>query len=67
MMRVVMPRRPSRKQLKEGLLSIFGIYRGVDRNRFEAPPPGNLPVVEAEKRPAQKRLRVLAREARDAI
>ena len=63
----VMPRRPSRKQLKEGLLSIFGIYRGVDRNRFEAPPPGNLPVVEAEKRPAQKRLRVLAKEARDAI
>ncbi|HEY5921141.1 MAG TPA: radical SAM protein [Kofleriaceae bacterium] len=62
----VMPRRPSRKQLKEGLLSIFGIYRGVDRNRFEAPPPEQLLVVETAQRPP-KRLRVLKPEARNAI
>jgi hypothetical protein len=62
----VMPRRPNRKQLKEGLLSIFGIYRGVDRNRFEPPPPEQLPVVETAPR-APKRLRVLAPEARNAL
>ena len=64
----VMPRRPSRRQLKEGLLSIFGIYRGVDRNRFEAPPPEQLPIVETQPaKPAPKRLRVLGTEARHAI
>jgi radical SAM superfamily enzyme YgiQ (UPF0313 family) len=40
----VMPRRPGWAQMKEGLLSIFGVYRGVDRNRFEAPAPASLPI-----------------------
>jgi radical SAM superfamily enzyme YgiQ (UPF0313 family) len=44
----VMPRRPTLAQMKEGLLSIFGIYRGFDRNRFEAPTPDSLPVVDAQ-------------------
>lgn len=58
----VMPRRPSLQQMKEGLLSIFGIYRGVDYNRFEAPQPEQLPIVTSEA-PRPKRLRVLATEA----
>ena len=64
----VMPRRPNRKQLAEGLLSIFGIYRGVDRNRFVAPPPASLPIVQTAEKPAAKtKLRVLAKEARHAL
>jgi hypothetical protein len=39
----VMPRRPDWKQLKEGILSIFGVFSGVDQNRFEAPVPEPLP------------------------
>lgn len=51
----VMPRRPNRQQFVEGLLSIFGIYRGTDQNRFEAPPPEELPIVDmaAETEPAR--------------
>jgi radical SAM superfamily enzyme YgiQ (UPF0313 family) len=45
----VMPRRPNWEQLKEGLLSIFGIYHGVDQNRYDAPEPIPLPVVDFEK------------------
>jgi hypothetical protein len=60
-----MPRRPSLQQMKEGLLSIFGIYRGVDYNRFEAPEPELLPIVQTEA-PKPKRLRVLSTEARHA-
>jgi anaerobic magnesium-protoporphyrin IX monomethyl ester cyclase len=56
----VMPRRPSLAQMKEGLLSIFGIYKGVDRNRFEAPPPEHLPIFDAAPPEPKKRLRVLA-------
>jgi len=60
----VMPRRPNLAQMKEGLLSIFGIYRGFDRNRFVAPPPSDLPIVEvAPPAPAKPRLRVLGSEA----
>jgi hypothetical protein len=62
----VMPRRPSLSQMKEGLLSIFGIYRGVDYNRFVAPEPEQLPIVSSEE-PKPKRLRVLAPEARRAL
>jgi hypothetical protein len=61
-----MPRRPSLSQMKEGLLSIFGIYRGVDYNRFVAPEPEQLPTVSSEE-PKPKRLRVLAPEARRAL
>jgi len=42
----VMPQRPRAAEMLEGLLSIFGIYRGVDMNRFTAPAPESLPVVE---------------------
>jgi anaerobic magnesium-protoporphyrin IX monomethyl ester cyclase len=41
----VMPRRPTLEQITEGLLSIFGVYRGVDANRFEAPAPVEMPIV----------------------
>ena len=44
----VMPRRPSLEQMKEGLLSIFGIYRGFDRNRFDLPPADELPIVDVD-------------------
>jgi hypothetical protein len=37
--------------MKEGLLSIFGIYRGVDRNRFDPPPAEELPVLDPDASP----------------
>jgi hypothetical protein len=37
--------------MKEGLLSIFGIYRGFDRNRFDLPPADELPIFDAETAP----------------
>jgi anaerobic magnesium-protoporphyrin IX monomethyl ester cyclase len=44
----VMPRRLDLGQLKESLLSIFGIYHGgLDTNRHPAPTPEALPVVDA--------------------
>jgi hypothetical protein len=42
----VMPRRPSFEQLREGLLSVFGVYRGADPNHHDAPPPERLPIVD---------------------
>ena len=61
----VMPRRPSLAQMKEGLLSIFGHYRGVDRNRFKAPAPQPLPVVDRTAPVAKPRkLRVVENRAR---
>jgi anaerobic magnesium-protoporphyrin IX monomethyl ester cyclase len=41
----VMPRRPNLEQLVEGLLSVFGIYRGQDPNVFPTPAPEALPIV----------------------
>jgi hypothetical protein len=38
-----MPRRLSWEQLKESLLSIFGIYMGEDPNRYPTPEPEILP------------------------
>jgi len=43
----VMPRRPNLEQLMEGLLSVFGVYRGQDPNVFPVPEPEALPIVEA--------------------
>ena len=51
----VMPRRPNWEQLKEGFLSIFGIYRGTDHNRYDAPEPNTLPVVDVEANERAKR------------
>jgi radical SAM superfamily enzyme YgiQ (UPF0313 family) len=39
----IMPRRLSWEQLKESLLSIFGIYMGEDPNRYPTPEPEILP------------------------
>jgi radical SAM superfamily enzyme YgiQ (UPF0313 family) len=44
----VMPRRPKWSVIKEGLQSIFGIYRGADPNRHTAPPPTPLPIVDPD-------------------
>jgi hypothetical protein len=41
----VMPRRPSLSQLAEGLLSIFGVYRGQDPNVYPTPAAAHLPIV----------------------
>ena len=43
-----MPRRPRPAEMLEGLLSIFGVYRGFDQNKFEAEPPDSLPVVKTD-------------------
>jgi hypothetical protein len=42
----VMPRRPNRDQLVETILSVFGVYRGNDPNRYEAPAAEPLPFVD---------------------
>ena len=42
----VMPRRPDLAQLKESLLSIFGIYNGADPNWHSPPRPEWLPTVK---------------------
>jgi len=34
--------------MMEGLLSIFGVYRGTDRNRFDLPPADQLPYVDGD-------------------
>ena len=39
----IMPRRPDWTQLKESLLSIFGVYHGKDPNHYPAPGPMPLP------------------------
>jgi hypothetical protein len=41
-----MPRRPNLEQLMEGLLSVFGVYRGRDPNVFPIPQPEALPIIE---------------------
>jgi len=43
----VMPRRPDLAQLKESLLSVFGVYRGLDPNWHSPPRPEWLPTVDA--------------------
>lgn len=48
----VMPRRPDLAQLKESLLSIFGIYKGADPNWHSPPRPEWLPTVDPGPRPA---------------
>jgi hypothetical protein len=53
----VMPRRLDWKHLEEGLLSVFGVYRGRDENRYPAPAPEALPIERAislKKRPARE-------------
>ncbi len=52
----VMPRRPRPAEMLEGLLSIFGVYRGFDQNKFEAEPPDSLPVVKTDAGPHGLRL-----------
>jgi hypothetical protein len=51
--------------MKEGLLSIFGIYRGFDRNRFDLPPTEDLPILDAQAA-APVRLGAPRREVADA-
>ncbi|WP_437531998.1 radical SAM protein [Sorangium sp. So ce726] len=41
----VMPRRLELAELVNSALSIFGVYRGADENRYPAPAPEALPVV----------------------
>lgn len=43
----VMPRRPDLAQLTESLLSVFGLYRGLDPNWHSPPRPEWLPTVDA--------------------
>ncbi len=40
----VMPRSLTRKQLKEGISSIFGVYHDMDNNEYPMPPLMDLPV-----------------------
>ncbi|MGZ3417727.1 MAG: B12-binding domain-containing radical SAM protein [Polyangiales bacterium] len=47
----VMPRRPDLAQLKESLLSIFGVYRGSDPNWHSPPRPEWMPVVDHDDQP----------------
>ena len=60
-----MPRRPDFAQLKESLLSIFGVYRGFDTNRFDAPAMETLEWLDAPSRPRSEP-RVTLRVQREA-
>ncbi len=42
----VMPRKPDWSQIRENILSIFGVYQGVDPNWHSPPRPEWLPTVE---------------------
>jgi radical SAM superfamily enzyme YgiQ (UPF0313 family) len=56
----VMPRRPDLAQLKESVLSIFGVYRGAEPNWGSPPRPEWMPTVEANasgSEPARVQLR----------
>jgi len=61
----VMPRRPRPAEMLEGLLSIFGVYRGHDGNRFEPAPPEALPVVKTDGGPPVVRLAQLGEARRE--
>jgi radical SAM superfamily enzyme YgiQ (UPF0313 family) len=50
----VMPRRPDLAQLRESLLSIFGVYRGSDPNWHSPPRPEWMPVVDHGEAPVSK-------------
>lgn len=55
----VMPRRPDLAQLRESVLSIFGVYRGVDPNWHSPPRPEWLPTVDrAAKKPERPLVRL---------
>lgn len=51
----VMPRRLEIKEMLESILSVFGVYRGAEENRWPAPRPESLPIVDAPK-PTQDRI-----------
>lgn len=51
----VMPRRPDFAQLRESLLSVFGVYRGVDPNWHSPPRPEWLPTVDHQTQTKPKR------------
>ncbi len=42
----IMPRHLDLEQLREGLLAVFGVFRGVDDHVYPPPAPVRLPVVE---------------------
>jgi hypothetical protein len=46
-----MPRRPDWAQMKESILSIFGVYRGVDPNWHSPPRPEWSPTVDVDDAP----------------
>jgi radical SAM superfamily enzyme YgiQ (UPF0313 family) len=57
----IMPRRLHLAGLVESLLSIFGVFRGADENRWPSPPPESLPIVDAAPPPAAGNLVSLRR------
>jgi hypothetical protein len=53
----VMPRRPDLEQIKESVLSIFGVYRGAEPNWGSPPRPEWVPTVETVPRGQKVELR----------
>ncbi len=51
----VMPRRLDLAQLRDGLLSVFGVFRGADDHWFPMPAADDLPVREAPPRANERR------------
>ncbi len=49
----VMPRRPNLDQLKETILSVFGVYQGSDPNHYPPPLVDSLPYVSSQPRGTQ--------------
>jgi len=54
----VMPRRPTLQDIKQGLMSVFGLFAGKDPNRY--PPPAPEPVEWVDPDPALRPVRKLA-------
>ncbi len=64
----VMPRKLDLAQLRDGLLSVFGVFKGTDDHWFPAPRPCALPVLDGPTRePAAPIVRLRTRKALEAL
>ncbi len=64
----VMPRKLDYAQLRDGLLSVFGVFRGADEHVFPMPRPDSLPVQDAPVRtPEAPVVKLRTRKTEEAL